>query len=131
VTVRDQVAEPPGAVGRLPTPAGPATSGVGAYRHLALRRAAVLAALLAALFGSVLADVVLGPSKLTVGHAPQTIVAPQAATAVPLYGGRPAAELEDMVRAHGFARTHVEPLMDAVLWVEAPERERYALHAWV
>jgi ubiquinone/menaquinone biosynthesis C-methylase UbiE len=50
---------------------------------------------------------------------------------LPLYGGRPAAELEALVRAHGFERTRVEPLMTAALWVEAPDRDRYALHAWV
>jgi hypothetical protein len=35
------------------------------------------------------------------------------------------------VRAHGFERTQVEPLMTAALWVEEPDRDRYALHAWV
>jgi ubiquinone/menaquinone biosynthesis C-methylase UbiE len=50
---------------------------------------------------------------------------------LPLYGGRPAVELEALVRAHGFERTQVEPLMTAALWVEEPDRDRYALHAWV
>jgi ubiquinone/menaquinone biosynthesis C-methylase UbiE len=50
---------------------------------------------------------------------------------LPLYGGRPAAELEALVRVNGFARTQVEPLMTAALWVEAPDRDRYALHALV
>lgn len=50
---------------------------------------------------------------------------------LPLYGGRPAAELEELVRANGFAATQVEPLMTAALWVDMPDRDRYALHAWV
>jgi ubiquinone/menaquinone biosynthesis C-methylase UbiE len=50
---------------------------------------------------------------------------------LPLYGGRPAAELEALVRAHGFEHTQVEPLMTAALWVEEPDRDRYALHALV
>ncbi len=50
---------------------------------------------------------------------------------LPLYGGRPAAEVEALVRAKGFASTQVEPLMTATLWVVMPEWDRYALHAWV
>lgn len=50
--------------------------------------------------------------------------------ALPLYGGRPASELTGLVRASGFARTFTEPLMDAALWVDQPDSERYALHAW-
>ena len=50
--------------------------------------------------------------------------------ALPLYGGRPAAELAEIVRAGGFTRSVTEPLMTAELWVTEPERERYALRAW-
>lgn len=50
---------------------------------------------------------------------------------LPLYGGRPAAEVETLVRANGFGRTQVEPLMTSELWIETPDRDRYALHAWV
>lgn len=50
---------------------------------------------------------------------------------LPLYGGSSAAPVEQLAMANGFARTTVEPLMDADLWLGAPERERYALHAWV
>ncbi len=50
--------------------------------------------------------------------------------ALPLYGGRPADQLAELVLANGFARTAVEPLMTAELWVEKPERDRFALHAW-
>lgn len=50
---------------------------------------------------------------------------------LPLYGGRPAGELESLIRANGFARTEVEPLMSAALWVEAPDKDRYALRGWV
>ncbi|MCC6175596.1 MAG: class I SAM-dependent methyltransferase [Chloroflexi bacterium] len=49
---------------------------------------------------------------------------------LPLYGGRPAEELAAFVTECGFVDIRVEPLMDAVLWGEAPERERYALHAY-
>lgn len=51
--------------------------------------------------------------------------------ALPLFGGRPAQELSELALAHGFSRVEVEPLMTAELWVEMPERPRYALHAWV
>ena len=50
---------------------------------------------------------------------------------LPLYGGRPATQLEALLRAHGFGRTQVEPLMTSALWVDTPDRDRYALHAWV
>lgn len=50
---------------------------------------------------------------------------------LPLYGGRPAAEVEELVRESGFGRTRVEPLMTSELWIETPDRDRYALHAWV
>ncbi len=48
---------------------------------------------------------------------------------LPLYGGRPSAELAHVVTEAGFTVTEVEPLMDGVLWGETPDRERYALHA--
>jgi ubiquinone/menaquinone biosynthesis C-methylase UbiE len=47
--------------------------------------------------------------------------------ALPMYGGRPAAEVQERVRAAGFASAIVEPLMDAALWGSPPERERYAV----
>lgn len=50
--------------------------------------------------------------------------------ALPLYGGRPASHLEALVRAHAFGQAVIEPLIEAALWVEPPERDRYALHAW-
>jgi ubiquinone/menaquinone biosynthesis C-methylase UbiE len=50
--------------------------------------------------------------------------------ALPLYGGRPSAELQRVVEKAGFVNVTIEPLTDAVLWGSAPERERYALHAW-
>jgi len=46
---------------------------------------------------------------------------------LPLFGGRPAAELSDLVRQAGFRDVEWEPLMDAVLWGAEPDRERYAL----
>jgi ubiquinone/menaquinone biosynthesis C-methylase UbiE len=61
----------------------------------------------------------------TTGHADYALIR----DALPLYGGRPAAELAVLVAASGLAEPEAEPLMDAVLWGEAPERERYALHA--
>lgn len=57
-------------------------TGATAYRRLALRRALVLAALLTALLGSVFADVVLGPSDLSVPGALRAVVAPWTTTAV-------------------------------------------------
>lgn len=51
--------------------------------------------------------------------------------ALPLFGGRPAEEMAAFVRVNGFARAEIEPLMTAELWVEAPQHDRYALHAWV
>lgn len=50
--------------------------------------------------------------------------------ALPLFGGRPSAELTSLVGTHGFVRTAIEPLNDPVLWGEIPDRERYALHTW-
>jgi ubiquinone/menaquinone biosynthesis C-methylase UbiE len=46
---------------------------------------------------------------------------------LPLFGGRPAAELANVLEQAGFVEVESEPLMDAVLWGAAPERERYAL----
>jgi iron complex transport system permease protein len=57
-------------------------AGVAAYRRLSLRRTAILGALLAALLGSVFADVVLGPSNLSVLGALRAIIAPSTATAI-------------------------------------------------
>jgi ubiquinone/menaquinone biosynthesis C-methylase UbiE len=50
--------------------------------------------------------------------------------ALPLYGGRPADALAEFVRSSGLTEVAIEPLMEATLWGEAPERERYALHVW-
>ena len=49
--------------------------------------------------------------------------------ALPLYGGRPAAELAGFVSAAGLDMAAVEPLLDPVLWGETSARERYALLA--
>ena len=49
--------------------------------------------------------------------------------ALPLYGGRPAADLAEIVGAAGLGPPIVEPLQDPVLWGETPTRERYALLA--
>ena len=57
-------------------------AGVAAYRRLSLRRTAILGALLAALLVSVFADVVLGPSNLSVLGALRAILAPSTATAI-------------------------------------------------
>jgi len=46
---------------------------------------------------------------------------------LPLYGGRPAAELGTLVQRAGFALLGSEPMSDADLWGSAPERERYAV----
>jgi ubiquinone/menaquinone biosynthesis C-methylase UbiE len=51
--------------------------------------------------------------------------------ALPLYGGRPAADLYSLLFAAGFVDLTVEPLMDAALWGSPSERERYALIASV
>jgi SAM-dependent methyltransferase len=51
------------------------------------------------------------------------------AEALPLFGGRPAAELAPLLRAAGFAAPEVRPLMDAALWTEAPRHERYLIVA--
>jgi ubiquinone/menaquinone biosynthesis C-methylase UbiE len=48
---------------------------------------------------------------------------------LPLFGGRPEAEMAALVRAHGFASVTVEPLMDPELWTEPPERPRYLVTA--
>lgn len=50
--------------------------------------------------------------------------------ALPLYGGRPAEALAEFIRGCGFTRFAIETLMEAALWGEAPDRERYALHVW-
>lgn len=45
--------------------------------------------------------------------------------ALPLYGGRPAAEVMAAVKAAGFGEVRVEPLMDGVLWGGEAGCERY------
>jgi len=49
--------------------------------------------------------------------------------ALPLYGGRPSAELAELVKSAGFVDVRSEPLMDEVLWAGVPASERYALLA--
>jgi ubiquinone/menaquinone biosynthesis C-methylase UbiE len=44
---------------------------------------------------------------------------------LPLYGGATAVGLVDQLTAAGFVEVTVEPLMDARLWVEPPERDRF------
>jgi hypothetical protein len=48
---------------------------------------------------------------------------------LPLFGGRPASDLADILNDAGFLEVQREPLMDAVLWGAEPDRERYALLA--
>jgi len=48
---------------------------------------------------------------------------------LPLYGGRPAAELRSLLAEAGFEAIQTEPLMEAALWGGPPDVERYALHA--
>ena len=48
---------------------------------------------------------------------------------LPLFGGRPEAEMAALVRAHGFASVGVEPLMDPKLWTEPPGHPRYLVTA--
>jgi ubiquinone/menaquinone biosynthesis C-methylase UbiE len=48
---------------------------------------------------------------------------------LPLYGGRPAAELRSLVVEAGYGEVAVEALDDPVLWGEPVTRERYALIA--
>ncbi|WP_431285240.1 class I SAM-dependent methyltransferase [Humitalea sp. 24SJ18S-53] len=51
------------------------------------------------------------------------------AARLPLFGGRPAADLATPLRAAGFAEPEVVPLNDAAYWVEAPRHERYLILA--
>ena len=48
---------------------------------------------------------------------------------LPLYGGRPAAELADLAGRAGLVDVFSEPLTEADLWGGTSPRERYALHA--
>jgi len=48
---------------------------------------------------------------------------------LPLFGGRPEAEMAALVRAHGLASVSVEPLMDHELWTEPPSHPRYLVTA--
>jgi hypothetical protein len=48
---------------------------------------------------------------------------------LPLFGGRPMADLAEMVRARGFEPVTVLPLMDAELWTETPHDPRYLIIA--
>jgi ubiquinone/menaquinone biosynthesis C-methylase UbiE len=48
---------------------------------------------------------------------------------LPLFGGRPEAEMAALVRAHGFASVGVKPLMDPELWTEPPGHPRYLVSA--
>ena len=48
---------------------------------------------------------------------------------LPLFGGRPEAEMAALVRTHGFASVGVEPLMDPELWTEPPDHPRYLVTA--
>ena len=46
---------------------------------------------------------------------------------LPLYGGRPATVLRDLLEEAGFVALAIEPLAAPALWGSAPDRERYAL----
>lgn len=48
---------------------------------------------------------------------------------LPLFGGRPQAEIAAMVRARGFATVEVQPLMDPELWTLPPPHPRYLVIA--
>jgi ubiquinone/menaquinone biosynthesis C-methylase UbiE len=48
---------------------------------------------------------------------------------LPLFGGRPQAEIAAMVRAQGFATAEVQPLMDPELWTLPPPHPRYLVIA--
>ena len=48
---------------------------------------------------------------------------------LPLFGGRPAAEMAALVRARGFTPVSVEPLMNPELWTESPSHPRYLVTA--
>jgi ubiquinone/menaquinone biosynthesis C-methylase UbiE len=49
--------------------------------------------------------------------------------ALPLFGGRPSADVIDLVAAAGYVDVEVEPLMDTTLWGEEVTRERYLVTA--
>lgn len=53
----------------------------------------------------------------------------QVHAALPLFGGRPAAELAAPLTEAGFEAPEIIPLMDAALWTEAPKHERYLIVA--
>jgi ubiquinone/menaquinone biosynthesis C-methylase UbiE len=61
------------------------------------------------------------------GSARRTDEYAQIEYALPLYGGRPASMLRDLLTAAGYVNLTVEPLMESALWGTPPERERYAL----
>jgi ubiquinone/menaquinone biosynthesis C-methylase UbiE len=44
---------------------------------------------------------------------------------LPFYGGHPSDELVACLESQGFVDTSVKPLMEAALWVEAPQRPRF------
>lgn len=44
---------------------------------------------------------------------------------LPFYGGHPSDELVACLASQGFVDTTVRPLMDAALWIEAPQRPRF------
>lgn len=48
---------------------------------------------------------------------------------LPLFGGRPEAQMAALVRTCGFASVTVEPLMDPELWTAPPEHPRYLVTA--
>jgi hypothetical protein len=50
-------------------------------------------------------------------------------SSLPLFSGRPAAEIAPLVEAAGWADLVVEPLPDEVLWGGPSERQRFALSA--
>lgn len=64
------------------TAADPAVTAVAAYRRLAIRRTLLIAGMAVALVFSVLADVMTGPSQLSISDAIATIVAPWRSTPI-------------------------------------------------
>jgi hypothetical protein len=48
---------------------------------------------------------------------------------LPLFGGRPEAEMAALVREHDFASVTVQPLMETELWTELPGHPCYLVNA--
>jgi SAM-dependent methyltransferase len=49
---------------------------------------------------------------------------------LPLFGGRPADEIVEVIRASGFSFVTAAPLMEPQLWIEPPTHPRYLITAY-